>query len=81
MILRWPWIHENGVAPLTLHQYFKYCQNRCIKKVMANANYFTVAKSHFANAKFYFKLALVKHAQLTPTLPREKEDSSKRVEK
>ncbi|KAA0040891.1 uncharacterized protein E5676_scaffold46G001410 [Cucumis melo var. makuwa] len=54
LLLDRPWIHENGVVTLTLHQRFKFYQDG-IKKVEADSNPYSEAKSHFANAKFYLK--------------------------
>ena len=53
MLLRRPWIHENGVVSSTLHQCFKYCQNGQVKRVDADSKPFTMAESYFADAKFY----------------------------
>ena len=53
LLLGRPWIHGNGVVPSTLHQCFKYCYGKQVKGVTADLQPFTVAKSHFADAKFY----------------------------
>ncbi|KAL0359914.1 UNVERIFIED_CONTAM: hypothetical protein Sangu_0840800 [Sesamum angustifolium] len=47
------WLHENGVVPSTLHQCFKYINNREIVKGDADMKPFTEAESYFANAKLY----------------------------
>ncbi|KAA0056781.1 uncharacterized protein E5676_scaffold690G00370 [Cucumis melo var. makuwa] len=54
LLLGRPWIHGNGVVISTLHQCFKFYQNG-VKKVEADSNPFSEAKSHFADAKFYLK--------------------------
>ena len=48
-----PWIHGNGVVPSTLHQCFKYCDGKQIKVVTVDLQPFTMAESHFVDAKFY----------------------------
>ncbi|KAL0411007.1 UNVERIFIED_CONTAM: hypothetical protein Slati_3690400 [Sesamum latifolium] len=53
MLLRHPWLHENFVVPSTWHQYFKYCRNGTVKKVLGDSKPFTEAESHFADAKYY----------------------------
>ena len=63
MLLRRPWIHQNGVVSSTLHQCFKYCKNGEVKTVVADAKPFTVAKAHYVDTKFYMKDALVEDAQ------------------
>ena len=52
MLLGRPWIHGNGIVPLTLHQCFKYLQSG-IKKVNADLKPFAETEAHFAGAKFY----------------------------
>ena len=53
LLLGRPWIHGNGVVPSTLHQCFKYCDGKKIKVVTIDLQPFTVAESHFVDAKFY----------------------------
>ncbi|KAG9453929.1 hypothetical protein H6P81_006833 [Aristolochia fimbriata] len=48
-----PWLHANGVVPLTHHQCFKYWENSEQKMVYADESLFTEAKASFADAKFY----------------------------
>lgn len=48
---------------------------------MANFNPFTVAKSHFANTKFYFGPTPIEEVQLTYGLPKQKGNKSKGAEK
>ncbi|XP_012837904.1 PREDICTED: uncharacterized protein LOC105958447 [Erythranthe guttata] len=55
LLLGWPWLHENGIVPSTLHQCFKYLRNGEMMKVDANAKPFTEAESHFADAKLYLE--------------------------
>ncbi|KAA0060209.1 gypsy-like retrotransposase [Cucumis melo var. makuwa] len=54
LLLSRPWIHGNRVVTSTLYQCFKFYQDG-IKKVEADANPFSKAESHFADAKFYLK--------------------------
>ncbi|KAL0381973.1 UNVERIFIED_CONTAM: hypothetical protein Scaly_0484600 [Sesamum calycinum] len=53
MLLGCPWLHENAVVTSTWHQYFKYCRNGIVKKVLGDNKLFTEVESHFANAKYY----------------------------
>ncbi|KAK4381670.1 hypothetical protein Sango_2945100 [Sesamum angolense] len=53
MLLGCPWLHENAVVPSTWHQYFKYCRNSIVKKILGDNKLFTEAESHFADAKYY----------------------------
>ena len=48
----------------TYHQCFKYFQNGQVKKIVANHKPFTVAKSHFAGAKFYLEDDTLEEAQV-----------------
>ena len=54
VLLKQPWLHENGVIPLTLHQCFKFYKG-WVKKVKVDAKPFIKVKSYFTNAKFYTK--------------------------
>jgi hypothetical protein len=38
ILLGWPWIHENDIVSSTLHQCFKYRQNRQVRKIVANTD-------------------------------------------
>ncbi|XP_071924992.1 uncharacterized protein [Coffea arabica] len=60
VLLGRPWIHENGVVPSTLHQCFKYCQNRVARSVKADDNPFTEAEAYIADAKFYIRRHIAK---------------------
>jgi hypothetical protein len=52
-----PWLHENGILPSTLHQCIKYKDpSGDIVRIFADKKPFTVAKSFYADAKFYFDL-------------------------
>ncbi|KAL0402131.1 UNVERIFIED_CONTAM: hypothetical protein Slati_4243000 [Sesamum latifolium] len=55
MLLGCPWLHENAVVPSTWHQYFKYCRNGIVKKVLGDSKSFTEAESYFADAKYYIE--------------------------
>ncbi|KAL0456116.1 UNVERIFIED_CONTAM: hypothetical protein Slati_0950800 [Sesamum latifolium] len=55
MLLGRPCLYENAVVPSTWHQYFKYCHNGIVKKVLGDSKPFTEAESHFANAKYYIE--------------------------
>ncbi|KAL0455820.1 UNVERIFIED_CONTAM: hypothetical protein Slati_0921200 [Sesamum latifolium] len=55
MLLDHPWLHENAVVPSTWHQFFKYCHNGIVKKVLGDSKPFTEAESHFADAKYYIE--------------------------
>jgi len=48
-------MHENGIISSTLHQYFKYCRDGQVRKIVVDIDPFTIAEAHFAKAKFYFK--------------------------
>ena len=50
-----PWLHEYGVVPSTYHQCFKYFQDGQVKKIVADHKPFTIAESHFTDAKFYLE--------------------------
>ena len=62
MLFDKPWMHQNDVVSLTLHQYFKYCINGEVKTIVVDAKPFTMAKTHYADAKFYLKDVLVEDA-------------------
>ncbi|XP_075086299.1 uncharacterized protein LOC142169006 [Nicotiana tabacum] len=53
LLLRRPWIYENGVLSSILHQCLKYRRNGEIVKIDADINSFTETESYFADAKFY----------------------------
>ncbi|KAL0439552.1 UNVERIFIED_CONTAM: hypothetical protein Slati_2438200 [Sesamum latifolium] len=55
MLLGRPWLHENAVVSSTWHQYFKYCRNGIVKKVLDDNKPFTEVESHFADAKYYIE--------------------------
>ncbi|XP_030934588.1 uncharacterized protein LOC115960030 [Quercus lobata] len=59
-----PWLHEYGVVPSTYHQCFKYFQDGQVKKIVADHKPFTVAESHFADAKFYLEDDTPEEAQV-----------------
>ena len=52
VLLGRPWLHENGVIPLTLHGCFKFYKGG-VKKVEVDTNPFTEVESYFVDAKFY----------------------------
>jgi hypothetical protein len=51
MLLGRPWIHENDIIFSTLYEYFKYCKNRQVRKIVINTNPFTIIEAHFALVK------------------------------
>ncbi|KAL0439607.1 UNVERIFIED_CONTAM: Transposon Tf2-12 polyprotein [Sesamum latifolium] len=55
MLLGRPWLHENTIIPSTWHQYFKYCRNGIVNKVLGYNKSFTEAESHFTDAKYYIE--------------------------
>ena len=59
-----PWLHEYGVVPSKYHQCFKYFQDGQVKKIVADHKPFTVAESHFADAKFYLEDDTQEEAQV-----------------
>ena len=59
-----PWLHEYGVVPSTYHQCLKYFQDGQVKKIVVDHKPFTVAESHFADAKFYLEDDTLKEAQV-----------------
>ena len=59
-----PWLHKYGVVPSTYHQCVKYFQDRQVKKIVADHKPFTVAKSHFADTKFYLEDDTQEEAQV-----------------
>ncbi|KAL0311660.1 UNVERIFIED_CONTAM: hypothetical protein Scaly_2920900 [Sesamum calycinum] len=63
MLLGRPWLHENVVVPSTWHQYFKYCRNGIVKKVLSDNKPFTEAESHLVDAKYYIEDAKKKNEQ------------------
>ena len=54
VLLERPWLHENGVILLTLHQCFKFYREG-VKKVEADTKPFAKVKYYFVDAKFYTK--------------------------
>ncbi|XP_070006858.1 uncharacterized protein [Nicotiana sylvestris] len=64
VLLGRPWIHENKVVPSTYHQCLKYYKGGVEKTVVADAEPFTEAKSHFADVKFYLKNRIVKELKV-----------------
>ena len=69
-----PWLHEYGVVPSTYHQCFKYFQDGKVKKIVADHKPFTIAESHFADAKFYLEDDMQEEAQVI-VLPSRKEEN------
>ncbi|XP_070049336.1 uncharacterized protein [Nicotiana tomentosiformis] len=51
VLLGRPWIYENKVVPSTYYQCLKYYKGEVEKKIIADDEPFTSAKSHFADAK------------------------------
>ena len=64
LLIRRPWLHEYGVVLSTYHQCLKYFQDGQVKKIVANHKPFTVAESHFPDAKFYLEDDTLKEAQV-----------------
>ena len=64
LLIRRPWLHEYGVVPSTYHQCLKYFQDGQVKKIVVDHKPFTVAESHFADAKFYLEDDTLKEAQV-----------------
>ena len=58
-----PWLHEHGVAASTLYQCPKY-YSEGEKKINSDVKPFTMAESHFANAKFFEEHVALK--EVTP---------------
>ena len=58
------WLHEYGLMPSTYHQCFKYFQDGQVKKIVADHKPFTIAESHFADAKFYLEDDTQREAQV-----------------
>ena len=75
LLLGRPWIHGNGVVPSTLHQCFKYCDGKQVKVVTADLQPFTVAESHFADAKFYLD------CDMTYDVPQEESTEKKKAKR
>ena len=50
--------------PSTYHQYLKYFQDGQVKKIVADHKPFTIAESHFGNAKFYLEDDTLEEAQV-----------------
>ena len=68
-----PWLHEYDVVPSTYHQCLKYFQDGQVRKIVANDKPFTVAESHFADAKFYLEDDTIKETQVVAS-PSSKEE-------
>ena len=75
LLLGRPWIHGNGVVPSTLHQCFKYCDGKQVKVVTVDLQPFTVAESHFADAKFYLD------CDMTYDVPQEESTEKKKAKR
>ena len=67
MLLEQPWLHENGVIPLTLHQCFKFYREG-VKKVEADTKPFAEVESYFVDAKFYIENEAIEEVLLA-TIP------------
>ena len=63
VLLRQPWLHENGVIPSTLHQCFKFYKGR-VKKVEVDAKMFMEVESYFIDVKFYMKNDVIREVFL-----------------
>ena len=63
LLIRRPWLHEYGVVPSMYLQCFKYFQDGQVKMIVADDKPFTIAKSQFANAKFYLEDDTLEEAQ------------------
>ncbi|KAL0307802.1 UNVERIFIED_CONTAM: hypothetical protein Sangu_3011500 [Sesamum angustifolium] len=70
ILLGRPWLHENAVVPSTWHQYFKYCRNGIVKKVLSDNKPFIETESHFADAKCYIEEANKGKEILPPEEPK-----------
>jgi hypothetical protein len=57
MLFGQPWIYENDIVSLMTHQ---CCQNKQVRKLVVNNDPFTIGKTHFTDAKLYFKLTMMK---------------------
>ncbi|XP_075674961.1 uncharacterized protein LOC142644177 [Castanea sativa] len=68
-----PWFHEYGVVPSTYHQCLKYFQDGQVKKIVADDKPFTVAESHFADAKFYLEDDKIEETQVVASLSSKEE--------
>ena len=64
LLIRRPWLHEYGVVPSTYHQCLKYFQDGQVKKIVVDHKPFTIAESHFVDAKFYLEDDTLKEAQV-----------------
>ncbi|KAK4403238.1 hypothetical protein Sango_1064500 [Sesamum angolense] len=80
MLLGRPWLHENIVVPSTWHQYFKYCRDGIVKKVLGDNKPFTEAKSHFADAKYYIEDTKNGKQVLPPEEPKTRKSDSSTLE-
>ncbi|KAM1621914.1 hypothetical protein ACFXTN_018694 [Malus domestica] len=75
LLLRRPWIHENGVVPSTLHQCLRFYRKE-VKVIQGDTKPLTEANSHFADAKFYIDEDMVFKA-----LPKEIKSTGKATPK
>ena len=79
MLLGRPWIHQNGMVSSTFHQCFKYCKNGEVKTIVVDAKPFTMAKAHYADAKFYLTDAPIEDAQSAPDTKQQSKQKEKKV--
>ncbi|XP_070056284.1 uncharacterized protein [Nicotiana tomentosiformis] len=81
VLLGKPWIHENKVVLSTYHQWLKYYEGEVEKKIIADDEPFTEAKSHFADAKLYLKNRIVKELKVDDVMnDKDDEFTAKRAE-
>ena len=73
LLIRRPWLYEYGVVPSMYHQRLKYFQDRQVKKIVAYDKPFTIAESHFADAKFYLEDNMIEETQVVAS-PSSKEE-------
>jgi hypothetical protein len=81
MILGRLWIHENGIVSSMLHQCFKYCQDRQVRKIVVDIALFTIAEAYFINVKFYFKSTVMEELRSPTDHPGEGKVNSKSSKK
>ena len=55
-----PWVHENRIVSSSYYQCLKYLEGGIERKIVADDNPFTKVKTHFADAKFYMRIYVVK---------------------
>jgi len=63
LLLGHPWLHEHEVVVSTLHQCLKYYRDGK-KKINSDVKPFTMAESHFADAKLFNEDAVLKEITL-----------------